>query len=589
MDERTGNAIADGVDSALRQLREAPRRLFDRAVQRLPLAFRVLYRQFLLRVIDLEALSIQADVVGFLGQFAGVLLMVNFIHTAGVYFMPPFDFASAFHWEQYLISTTMLVVGLVTVVSWDATFPDRRDTMVLSPLPVASQTILLAKLAASAAVLGLAIVALNATSALMLSDILGSMPGPHLGFIPSLAAYLFTLAASSAFLYGSVLTVQGLTALLLPRRFFLRLSAILQLACFALFLGVYFMEPTIATGAALTAPENQPWLTCVPSFWFAALFSQLRGSLPPEFAGLAARAWIGLGIAVCGALVSLLLCYTRTMKMTVEEPDLVPGAGGWHWKPRVGSQLQTAIVLFSIRSLTRSRQHRLAFAFYLAIVCGIALSLGRGVLSAPGPLPLNTDLAMSTFMMMIFAVVGLRSVFSLPISLTANWILRTTQLYPTQNYVSATGTTLLLLAAAPVWLVSAILSLSFRPYGMVAAHLAILALVGCILVELCLIGFYKVPFTCSILPGKSNVQVAFWGLIIVVIPLTLMCTRLELSALAHPSEIVPLFAALGAVYLSLWAYNRQRAKSAVLYFEELPEQVIMTLGLISVRPAKNGL
>jgi len=36
--------------------------------ERLPLQFRVLYRQFLLRVVDLEALSIQADVPRLLGQ-----------------------------------------------------------------------------------------------------------------------------------------------------------------------------------------------------------------------------------------------------------------------------------------------------------------------------------------------------------------------------------------------------------------------------------------------------------------------------------------------------------------------------------------
>ena len=39
-------------------------------VEKLPLEFRVLYKQFLLRVVDLEALSVHADVPRFLGQFA---------------------------------------------------------------------------------------------------------------------------------------------------------------------------------------------------------------------------------------------------------------------------------------------------------------------------------------------------------------------------------------------------------------------------------------------------------------------------------------------------------------------------------------
>jgi hypothetical protein len=57
--------------------------------------------------------------------------------------------------EHYLIATMMLVVGLFTVLSWDTTFPDRRDVMVLSPLPVAPHTILFAKVTASAQYWGL--------------------------------------------------------------------------------------------------------------------------------------------------------------------------------------------------------------------------------------------------------------------------------------------------------------------------------------------------------------------------------------------------------------------------------------------------
>jgi hypothetical protein len=125
----------------------------------LPLDFRVLYRQFLLRVIDLEALSIQADVVRFLGQFAGVLIMISLLSALRAFvstFAPPTTAAGWLNleWgtEQSAITTMMLVIGLLTVVSWDSTFPDRKDVMVLSPLPVAPHTILFAKVSASCAV-----------------------------------------------------------------------------------------------------------------------------------------------------------------------------------------------------------------------------------------------------------------------------------------------------------------------------------------------------------------------------------------------------------------------------------------------------
>ncbi|WP_158822961.1 hypothetical protein [Granulicella sp. S156] len=544
----------------------------------LPLQFRVVYRQFLLRVIDLEALSIQADVTRFLGQFAGVLLMISLIYSLGPLFHVV-TFSQALQMEQSLISMTMLVIGLITVVSWDAAFPDRRDVLVLAPLPIAPRTILCAKVAASVAILGIAVLTLNTLPSIECAVVLGTHHGSYGGVLRSFAAYWFTLAAASAFLYCSVLTVQGFSALLLPRRVFLRLSAILQLVAFGLFLAAYFLQPDLPTYALMAAPENHQALMRFPCFWFFALGDELNGTLPPALMWLAWRAWIGLGFAVSGAAASLLLCYVRTLRKTVEEPDLVPAAGGLHWAPHFGSSLQTAIALFCIRSLTRSRQHRVAFAFYLAIVFAIALSLVRTALAASVHGPPTMDFMLCTFLMMSFAVVGLRNVFSLPISLTANWVLRITQLHPTQKYLAATRWSLILFAALPVWIGSALLSFSFRPLHEIAAHLAVLALLGFIFADLSLIGFYKVPFTCSYLPGKSNIQFVFWGFLALFLPLAMLGAEYERRVLNDPVRFSCVIGALVAVALGLWAFNRYRAKSAVLYFEELPEEVITTLGL----------
>jgi hypothetical protein len=561
------------------------RNLIEALINRLPMDFRILLRQFLLRVVDLEALSIQADVTGFLGQFAGVLLMLSLVHSVVTYVGYIIQTTAAdrvsfcLHMEHYFIANMMLVTGLITVISWDSTFPDRRDVMILSPLPVAPQTILCAKVAASLAVLGIAILTLNVSSGILLPLLVGSMHGSDWGFFWSLPALWFTLIAASAFLYGSVLTIQGFTALLLSRRIFLRVSAFLQFAAFGLFLGVYFVQPSITTASALGDMNNHWILASSPTYWFFALFNQLNGTLPARFGWLATRAWAGLGLAVCGAAGLSILCYLRTMKKTVEEPDLMPGGRGLKWMPALGNSLQTAIVLFSIRSLVRSRQHRVAFAFYLAIVMAFALSLLRSELATAAPLPLSFGLLVSTFMMMFFAVAGLRSVYSLPISLTANWVLRTTQLRKTEEYVAATRRSMLLLGVIPAWVLSVALSFSFRPSIQVAAHLAVLALLGLCMMEVCLIGFYKVPFTCSYLPGKSNVQLAFWGFVIVLVVIIIPCLEFEQRALHNPPRFVFMFSVLAAGLCALYVFNHRRAKSAVIYFEEIPEVVITTLGL----------
>jgi len=549
----------------------------------LPLQFRVLYRQFLLRVIDLEALSIEADIPRFIGQFAGVLIFISVVSALKALSLPdaPPEVLRGVCWtaEQQHISGIMLIVGLFAVVSWDATFPDKRDAMVLSPLPISPHIILLAKLAASSTIIGVAILSLNFAAGLAWPILVAkACAGDPLR---AMAAYWFTMTAASAFLYCTVLTVQGMTALLLPRGLFLRLSALLQLVAFGLFLVVYFLQPTIDNQAAMTTASSHHLLVCLPSFWFFALFNQLNGSLPTSLGSLATEAWIGLALAISGAGASLLLCYLRTMRKTIEEPDLVPAARGLHWAPRIGSALQTAVLFFTIRSLVRSKQHRVIFAFFLAGVFGTALFSVQDAWWSGHRLPLSMDFLASSYLMMVLAVVGLRSVFALPITLHANWVLRTTQLRSTRQYVAATRHTLLLLATLPVWLLTAALSFSFSPWREVMVHLAVIALWGFILTEVSLFGFYKLPFTCSVLPGKINIQFIFWGFFIFAVIFAYMSANFEIHTLHNPSRSGLLLAILAAAAVCLWILNLHRARSAVLYFEEVTPQTITTLGITS--------
>src|ERR1019366_9230761 len=148
------------------------------------LQFRVLYREFLFRMVDLELLSAHAlgDSNKLLGRFASLLIFFSIFLTApafglggksqaGQVFLP-------FAFEHFLISTTMVVVGLFAVLSWDSMFPDRRDVLVLAPLPVRPRTLFLAKVAAVSTALGMTILALNALPGLCWPLVLGSESPP---------------------------------------------------------------------------------------------------------------------------------------------------------------------------------------------------------------------------------------------------------------------------------------------------------------------------------------------------------------------------------------------------------------------------
>lgn len=561
------------------------RNTIRRVTERLPLQFRVLYRQFLLRVIDLESLSIEADISRFLGQFAGVLIMISVFQTFAFVIVSGggSDLQSmvrmGLQTVQGLLAGTMLIAGLTAVATWDNIFPDLRDTMVLGPLPVRPRTILAAKLASAASLLGIGVLSLNCG----MGTVLPMLAGGLLRFPLILSAFWFTVSAAGVFVFGAVLTLQGLLAALTPRRWFLRLSSILQLASFALFLSVWLFQPSFSSAAEFASAQQQGILARWPMFWFFGMFCQTSGIFPIALSRLALRAWLGLVAVGAGAVTSLLLCYLRTMRKTVEEPDLVQRRSPGEWTVPLGDSLQTAVVRFSLRSLARSRQHRVVYAFFLAIAFAIAMSTLTKVANAHRIQPVTPSFLMNTLVMMCLAVAGLRSIFSLPVSLKANWVLQVTQLGPPDRYIAGTRRAMLVMATIPIWTTAAALSLCYRPWHHVAEHLLVLALAGSIMTDVTLVGVSKIPFACSYLPGKSNVQFIFWAFVIVFIPLAIMFSHFEQSVFDHPPAYAMLVAILFIVAMILWLFNRHRAKSAVLYFEESEPEVITTIGIGSWR------
>ncbi len=556
--------------------------------------FRILYRQFLFRIVDLELLSTQGETSKLLGQFASLLVFIGLLFSAAVLNLAGDDLPArarliaSWQMEHSLIATTMLIVGLFAVLSWDSMLPDQRDVLVLAPLPVRAGTMFLAKVAAIATGLAVTVVAFNVLPWFPAPLAFAAPSSGLIGLPQSFAAYGITILAAGAFIFCCVLGLQGLAALVLPRRQFLRVSSFLQIAAFCLFVSVYFLQPSLASPEALTAAHNQHWLACLPSYWFLGLFQRLNGSTHPALAPLAIRAWKGLAIAGGATALVYSLSYFRTLGRIAEEPDIVPGFRRLRWLPRLGGQLETAIGQFSIRTLLRSRKHRLILAFYLGV--GLALTIffvvllvtlpQRGVASASNlwrhP---NAGLLVSSVVMMFFGVLGTRVGFAMPLDLTANWIFRVTPVGGVTECLQANRRALLVLSVAPVWLGWAAVLLWLWPWWIAVGHLAVLAILGITAAEVTLAGFRKLPFTCSYLPGKSRVYLTFWlgvggfGLLVD------QGAELELHALWNPAS----YATMTAILLIALALARWRTvvqtKSEALEFEDAPPPAIMVLGL----------
>ncbi len=386
---------------------------------------------------------------------------------------------------------------------------------------------------------------LSGEPAISLDTVLVPASRGFLGVLRSFGAYWFTMLAAGVFIYGAVLGAQGL-AQILPRRLFLRLSGYLQMAAFCLIVGVYFLQPGFGGLDDLTIGSIGRVIQWLPSYWFLALYQQLNGSMHPALEPLARRAWMGLAGVVCGAATVYALSYWRTLRKIVEEPDIAPGSHPLFWLPRFGSQPQTAIGQFSVRTLGRSRQHRLILGFYL----GIGLAFTSLLLNGSGAGMSNPWreksmlLWAASIMMIVLAAVGTRVAFALPLDLRANWIFRVIGVRGGLQSLAASRRALLLLSVTPVWLPTAVVCLGLWPGRQNAAHLVVLGLLGMILADICLLGFRKIAFTCSYLPGKSRVHMIFLGALGVLL-VGSNGTMLERHALRETGSMVAYGGAVG--------------------------------------------
>ena len=569
------------------------------------LQFRVLYREFLFRLVDRELLSVsaQGDVSKLLGRLAAVLILVS------IPFTPPMirlgdsslpqeaKLMSAWDTEHALVAITMLIVGLFAVLSWDSAYPDRRDAFVLAPLPVRASTILLAKIASLAVALGLTVAIFHAIPGLLLPFALAPRGATPLDLLLSLAfyrlliAYWVTMLAAGAFVFCGVLMVQGLAAQL-PQRWFLRVSALLQLTAFCMFLIGYFAEPSPVSPQALAAAHNQQTLLWWPSYWFLGLFQQLNGSLEgsarPTLMMLARRAWISLGGVSLMASLVFVLSYFRTIRKIVEQPDLVPGSRRFHGLPRFGPPLPTAITQFSIRSLLRSRQHRMLLSFYLGsgfalVILFLKTPVAQQLSAASARDPwhqVSVPLLASSFVLLCAWILGTRVVFAIPFELRANWIFRITQVQPATAYFAGSRRAAYILALAPVWCASAVLFFSLWPCWQALGHLTVLILLGVTITELGLGRFHKIPFACSYLPGKSNLHITFLLCLMLGLNAIFWSAEFERRALSNRSKYWWVVVSLSTAALFAWRRRTRTDEEEVeLHFQEELPPVITSLGL----------
>ena len=492
-----------------------------------------------------------------------------------------FDYNTASIPDKYMFVTlTMVVVGIVAALKWDSMFPDRLDYANLAPLPIGTRRVFGAKFIGLLLFAGLFISSVNCTSTILFPfEATGDQTRTVL-WLRFVVAHAVATAAGSAFMFFSVLALAGLLMTVLPYRRFRQVSTIVQFAVVITLVMLLFLTPEIGTlvGSGGSRRAVMDWL---PTVWFLGLYQTLSSAhASANFDALTIRAIFGLSTAAGASLCFWIASYQRVF---LRIPEIAEGPANGQGKlakfkedclnalaPR--QEYERACFRFAAKTLARSQRHALVLAGFTALGTAIAiqdLTSSWDVLGGATRVPTVTLLAAPAAIIFLL-LTGLVFVFGVPSELRANWLFQTVSERKCDVAQRVARRLMLIFLAPLVALVTVIYSAAWG-VRLGLEHGALVLVTSWILIEVLLMGFHKIPFTCSYSSAKHNV-----GIVLLVYSLSFLFFSPGLASLEHlalssrslaPFLILAIFAAV-AIGIRWYAQESEIRKGPLLFADE---------------------
>ena len=546
-----------------------------------------LRRHFFSRFFDSEFISSpgQAKVVA--GGALAILISFSLLFTQAYYhkyrMLAGLDDPQPFlHAELadvlFIITLTMLAMGLFTTLQWPALFPGLRDYLVLASLPVRMRDVFVAKFTALAGFATLATVATTALPSIVLPAVMSDGWDPHP--VRQLPAIFLSASLACLFVFFCMVAAQGVLLNVVPVRHFPRVSLSIQgLLLTVLVCGLPFSFTTPDLGPQMSLRPG--WAMLAPPLWFLGLDQAITGNMEPLAIALALRSITGTIGAGAAAIFTYIWSYRRHRARLLESPTLESNTRMTFPPALAGRMLPDPCTLavfgFTWKSLARSRHHRLI----LTAFCAAALAvISQGIAEATGRSAVQRQAVIAApLALSLFVLTGLRYLFRHPVELRANWLFRIHQPGKAARLLSGVERFVLYCGVAPIALLT--LPAEIVVLGIGTGLLASLTclLLSLILMESLLFSFEKIPFTSSYLPGRRplietvlrcSVIAVLWvgGLSSVV--------RWSLNSVALSASVIVL------LFAGWWKARSARLawqKIDRLEFEEVQEPAVQVLSI----------
>jgi hypothetical protein len=466
------------------------------------------------------------------------------------------------------VAYSMITTGLLTVFIWDALVFDKRDAMVLGPLPLNGRTIVGAKLAALATFLVGTALVVNVTSGLPFALVTG---GPEGHMMRHLAGHLTGTIGGAVFIFCMLVIVRGLMVVLVGAHAAATAGSLLQFVFLSAVL-CFMMVPT-ATGQ-VTPPIS----------WFAALFETIRGSTQPTLVPLSRQALIVLPLSVAGAIAITVGGYWKQMRAALAPSARVAGSARVRRllarliAGRDGVARSTSDFVLITLARSRVQQAPIAIAAALGVaIISIAIVTREGGLAelrAPRVVVLWIPIVLGYWI-----IVGLRASFVLPTELKAGWLFRvhshmaafdSPQTAPSasrgasMSYWAGVRSAMFAFAIGPALLMNALIVLPLLGWRIAAIHALIVTLAIAITAQSASLLVHGIPFTRAYPPGHARLKTRWQYYLLGMWAIAYLPVRTEQQVLHDPWGLAVLLGFGVAVLGVLEVAGRHRARKWTL-------------------------
>jgi hypothetical protein len=414
---------------------------------------------------------------------------------------------------------SMTATAFISLVIWENIFPDRRDSRILGVLPLRRRSFVIARLVAIVALFSLVFLLPTAIGS-MGFGILGAMTKMPEGFFGVAFAHFAAAAAAEGLVFFGIVAIQcALLGVAGPGAAH-RLAVVLQMAIIVTVLQMPMVLPAgpsfavDASGSPLWASTGSAHL--LPPLWFLSLHEWMVGAAYPGTEHLArGAALLGIGTPVL-ALGFYAASYRRLTRLAIEGRP-VPPRQRKPWVERIVAWLSThltaagegaAVCAFTLRTVARSRQHRMLLAVWIGVAIALSLSAALPVLVRFGWTALDRPreaLLVGPFILAALVQTGLRSLFAIPVEIRANWTLRlaeTARLAPTLGGASAA---LIICGVLPAAALALLSGAWLWGWTIGLLHALFSGMVALMLSQVLMLSVDRIPFTCTYSPGSARI------------------------------------------------------------------------------------